>query len=99
MSLAAGETHGNGVADEFPSPKGLNVFCAELMGGMFDPFGVRNFICWRVPIRGLHPRLMILFPFGELISANLNALSSQKFFDKVFSGGRPFCSPVRGAGT
>ena len=28
-----------------------------------------------VPVRGFHPRLMILFPSGELVSANLNAPS------------------------
>jgi len=29
MSLAVGETHGNGVSDELPTPQGLNVFKAE----------------------------------------------------------------------
>ena len=78
MSLAVGETHGNGISDELPTPKGLNVSCAELMGRIFDPFRVGNSICWRAPIRGFHPRLMILFPFGEHISASLNALSFEK---------------------
>jgi hypothetical protein len=77
MSLAVGETHGNGVSDELPTPQGLNVVGDELMGRIFDPFGVGNSIGCKIPIRGFHPRLMILFPSGELISTNLNAPSHQ----------------------
>ncbi len=53
-------------SDESPTPQGLNMFGAELVGRIFDPFGVGNSIGRWVPIRGFHPRLMILFPFGEL---------------------------------
>jgi hypothetical protein len=34
-------------SDELPTPEGLNVFGAELVGRIFDPFGVGNSICWR----------------------------------------------------
>jgi hypothetical protein len=44
MSLAVGETHGNSVlpSDELPTLQGLNVMGAELVGRIFDPFGVGN---------------------------------------------------------
>ncbi len=62
MSLAVGETHGNDVPDKFPTPQGLNLVCRRHKG--FDPVGVGN-LRVGVPIRGFHPRLMILIPFGE----------------------------------
>jgi hypothetical protein len=43
MSLAVGETHGNGVSEELPTLQGLNVFGNKLMGRIFDPFGVGDF--------------------------------------------------------
>ncbi len=40
-------------------------FGAELVGKRFDPFGVDKHFWGRAPVRGFHPRLIILFPFGE----------------------------------
>ena len=61
--------------DECPTPQGLNVICRRSKG--FDPFKVGNSsgsgTLWVGAIRGFHPRLMILFPSGELVSANSNA--------------------------
>jgi len=50
----------------------------------FDPFGVGNSV-GRSPIRGLNPRLMILFPSGELISANLSAPSYESIAGSTLS--------------
>ena len=55
-------------SDELPTPEGLNVFGAELVGRIFDPFGVRNSICWRVPIRGFHPRLEFVHLRGHSVT-------------------------------
>jgi hypothetical protein len=44
------------------------VVCHRLTTKRFDPCGVGRGLGWRVAVRGFHPRLMILFPFGELWS-------------------------------
>jgi len=46
--------------------KGLNGVCRRLTTKRFDPFGVGRGLGGRVAVRGFHPRLMMLFPFGEL---------------------------------
>ena len=65
--------------DVLPTPQGLNVVCHRLTTKRFDPCGVGRGLGWRVAVRGFHPRLMILFPFGELgsgviVSPRLNPL-------------------------
>jgi hypothetical protein len=40
-------------------------FGAELVRKRFDPFAVDKHFWGRAPVRGFHPRLIILFPFGE----------------------------------
>ena len=52
--------------DVLPTPKGLKVLGHRLTTKRFDPFGVGRGLGGRVAVRGFHPRLMMLFPFGEL---------------------------------
>jgi hypothetical protein len=47
MSLAVGETHGNGISDELPTPEGLKVFgdhlkSRPLIAGRFSAAGAES---------------------------------------------------------
>ena len=64
------------------NPEGVECVCRRYKGS--TPSGSGTLLAG-VPIRGFHPRLMILFPFGELISNNLKAPSYEMCnFDILF---------------
>src|ERR1019366_2197294 len=57
------------------NPRGVECIWHRIDGKDIRPLRGRKLSCCTVRIRGFHPRLMILFPSGELIKANLNAPS------------------------